>query len=196
MRRFASGMIPEFHAMLEGYRSLEFRVCELMQKICIPFCSACPTPCCKVCFCREAEESPFLVAVHEARHAFDENLGYLGSRGCRLGVGRPPVCHAFVCSGILNSQPTDAHRYALDCLGELVSFVGKNVWRGRHLVEAPTEDDLRGANAAKFRDRLEIAESALIALKAFFTEDRNLQPEELRVLALVKKVRGAGSGIP
>lgn len=190
--RFASRRISEieYHALLDDYRSLELRASELMHKICMPFCRVCPTPCCKVSFCREASESPFLAAIHGGKPEFDDNLGYLGSNGCKMGAGRPPVCHAFVCSRILDAQPTDMHRYALECLGDLVGFVGKKVWRGKHLVEAPTADDLHDSNPVRFRDQMEIAEAALLALNAFFNQGQKMQTEELRVLSQVKKARG------
>src|SRR5687767_5043651 len=93
---------PEFNNLLEDYRAIERGVGRLMQEVCAPFCSVCPTPCCRTAICREAAESPFLLAVHGAQQAFDPKSGYLGATGCKLGVGRPPVCHAYICNRIMS----------------------------------------------------------------------------------------------
>ncbi|MEI6674234.1 MAG: hypothetical protein WCO57_03550 [Verrucomicrobiota bacterium] len=156
----------EIATIVEQYRSFEFRVGRLMQDICVPFCMACRTPCCRVGICREAHESPFLHAVHGAIIDFDERHGYLSGNGCKLTSGRPPVCHAYICHRILAGQADDVRRYAIECLGNLVGFIGKRAWNGRHLVEALTDDDLRKVNNRQFSQQLQIAETALPILEA------------------------------
>jgi len=178
---------PEFKALLDDYRSIEEGVGRLMQAVCTPFCSVCPTPCCRTAICREAAESPFLLAVHGSRQAFDAKSGYLGATGCKLGTGRPPICHAFICNRIMSKQPDDTRRYALDVLGELVGYLGKNVWLKRHLVEALTDADLRKADRVLFRNRLVTAASALEILESYFEGGRELVPAEMQVLRLIKK---------
>jgi hypothetical protein len=181
----------EFQALLEKYSSLETRVGHIMQEICSPFCKVCIQPCCRVGICREAAESPFLLAVQQSQSpskiAFDPKLGYLGPRGCKLGAGRPPVCHAFVCGPVLRRQESDMHRYALECLGDLVGFIGKRVCRGRQLVEALTDSDMRASNMAEFQNRLNTAEAAIIVLDEFLTKGRKPSDRDMNVLAIIRK---------
>lgn len=177
----------EFTALLEDYRSIELGVGRLMQTECAPFCSVCPTPCCRTAICREAAESPFLLAVHGGRTAFDRKEGYLGATGCKLGVGRPPICHAFICNRIMGQQPDDERRHALDVLGELIGFVGKKVWLRRHLVEALTDTDLRKADAELFRQRLTTAASVLTLLEGYLGGSQALGAPERALLESIKK---------
>jgi hypothetical protein len=177
----------DFDALLEDYRVIELRVGRVMQAVCTPFCRVCPTPCCRTAICREAAESPFLRAVHGSRLAFDPKSGYLGATGCKLGAGRPPICHAFICSRIMSQQASDERRYALDVLGELVGYLGKGVWRRRHLVEALSEADLRTADGELFRQRLETAATALAVLESYFAGKRELSPGELQILGTIRR---------
>jgi hypothetical protein len=182
---------PEFAALLEDYRVIELRVGHVMQAVCTPFCRVCPTPCCRTAICREAAESPFLRRVHGSRQAFDPKSGYLGATGCKLGAGRPPICHAFICNRIMSEQPSDERRYALDVLGELVGYLGKGVWRKRHLVEALSEADLRTADGVLFRQRLETAAAALAVLESYFAGERELTPGEMQILGTIRRPPGA-----
>ena len=178
---------PEFDALLEVYREIELRVGRVMQAVCTPFCRVCPTPCCRTAICREAAESPFLRAVHGSRQAFDPKSGYLGTTGCKLGAGRPPVCHAFICNRIMSQQESDERRYALDVLGDLVGYLGKGVWLKRHLVVALSEADLRKADGVLFRQRLETAATALAVLESYFACERQLTPDEMQILAGIRR---------
>ncbi|MEO8613812.1 MAG: hypothetical protein ABI600_01625 [Luteolibacter sp.] len=137
--------------------------------------------------CREAFESPFLLAVHGEKQTFDKKSGYLGCNGCKLTIGRPPLCHAFVCDLIVKNQPSDAHRYALDCLGDLVGFIQTKVWQKRQLIEAMTDTELLNSSKAIFDARLETAEAAFVVLDAFFTHHIPLGFAELQTLAKVRK---------
>jgi hypothetical protein len=178
---------PEFDALLEDYRTIELRVGRVMQAVCTPFCRVCPTPCCRTAICREAEESPFLRAVHGSRQAFDPKSGYLGATGCKLGAGRPPICHAFICNRIMSQQPSDERRYALDVLGELVGYLGKGVWRRRHLVEALSDEDLGRVDRGLFRQRLETAAKALAVLESYFAGERELTLGEMQILGTIRR---------
>lgn len=177
----------EFTSMLDDYRSIELRVEVLMSATCTPFCKVCPTPCCRIAICQEAAESPFLLAVHGSRQAFDAKRGYLGATGCTLGAGRPPVCHAFICGRILSQQPDDQRRFALECLGDLVGYLGKQVWMKRHLVEALSDGDLRKANRDTFRTRLTTGAEVMDILESYFARDRDLDDLEIASLAMVRK---------
>ncbi|WP_367873239.1 hypothetical protein [Luteolibacter sp. Populi] len=178
---------PEFDALLDDYRLIEQGVARVMQTVCAPFCSVCPTPCCRTAICREAAESPFLLAVHGSRVTFDTKAGYLGPTGCKLGVGRPPICHAFICNRIMSKQRDDEHRYALDVLGELVGYLGKKVWLKRHLVEALDDADLRKADRDLFRTRIATATAALEILEAYLAGERDLKPADFQVLHVIRK---------
>ncbi len=173
--------------MLEAYRSFELKVGKLMQNICGPSCAVCPTPCCRVDICREAFESPFLLAVHGAKQPFDPHSGYLGCTGCQLTTGRPPLCHAFVCDRIVRDQPDDEHRYALDCLGDLVSFIQNKVWQKRQLVEAMSLGDLLKSDHSLFNKRLATAEAAFRVLDGFFSDRIALGFSELKILNRIRK---------
>jgi hypothetical protein len=137
--------------------------------------------------CREAFDSPFLLAVHGEKQAFDAKNGYLGCTGCKLTTGRPPLCHAFVCDLIVKWQPSDAQRYALDCLGDLVGFVQSKVWQKRQLIEALTHADLLQADKSLFDARLELAEAAFSVLDSFFTRQATLGFPELKILSRIRK---------
>jgi len=177
----------EFTAMLIDYRSFEEKVGRVMQAVCEPFCRVCPTPCCRIDICREAVESPFLLAVHGAKELFDPKKGYLGCTGCRLKSGRPPVCHAFVCDKIFVAQTGDERKYALDCLSDLVGFVGKKVSQGRQMVEAMSETHLRASNLPLFRSRLSTASTALAVLDGYFTHGAELGVGAMEVLAKIRR---------
>ena len=178
---------PDFESLLGAYRALELRVEALMSDACTPFCKVCPTPCCRIAICREAAESPFLLAVHGSRQAFDAKRGYLGATGCTLGAGRPPVCHAFICGRILSQQPGEQRRFALECLGDLIGYLGKQVWMKRHLVEALSDTDLRKANRTSFRSRLTTGAAVMDILESYFARDRDLDEAEIDSLAIVRK---------
>lgn len=177
---------PAIAGILTTYRLFEQKVSGLMQGLCAPFCQVCPTPCCRVEICREAFESPFLRQVHQSAQPFDAKLGYLGCSGCTLTTGRPPICHAFVCDRIMTSQPSDERRYAIDCLGDLVGFLGKRAWRGRHLIEALSDADLGAANIEKFHRQLLIAEAAFVILHAYLADSRQPARADLAVLAQIR----------
>jgi hypothetical protein len=180
---------PEFGNLLVAYRALELRVEALMSAACSPFCKVCPTPCCRVAICREAVESPFLLAVHGSEKSFDPKRGYLGAAGCTLGAGRPPVCHAFICGRILSRQADDQQRFALECLGDLIGYLGRQVWMKRHLVEALSDTDLRNSNMTTFKARLATGAEALDILESYFSRNRDLEQEEIMVLGAIRKPR-------
>lgn len=120
-----------------AYQELELEVQEAMRELCGAACAACRRPCCKEVFCREGRDSPFLALVREGVETpgYDPRRGWLGPRGCRLPVGRPPVCYAYVCPEILSRLPGPDHRYAANILGDLVARAGERAAADRHAVE-------------------------------------------------------------
>lgn len=177
----------DFESLLEDYRSIELRVEVLMSKACAPHCSVCPTPCCRIAICREAAQSPFLLAVHGSRQPFDAKRGYLGATGCKLGSGRPPVCHAFICDRILRHKASDHRRFALECLGDLIGYMGKQLWLKRHLVEALSDADLLKVNHTSFRSRLSEGAQALGILESYWISDQDFDAAEIASLGLIRK---------
>jgi hypothetical protein len=178
---------PDFETLLDAYRNLELRVAILMSAACTPYCKVCPTPCCRIAICKEAAESPFLLAVHGSKQDFDAKRGYLGATGCTLGAGRPPVCHAFICGRILSQQADEQRRFALECLGDLVGYLGKQVWMKRHLVEALSDTDLRKANRTTFQARLTTGAEVMDILESYFNRDDDLDKVEIARLAMIRK---------
>lgn len=177
----------ESRTALDDYRSLEVRVGVLMRGICRPFCLACDTICCRIEICQEAWESPFLNAIGSGTQRFHSSRGYLGATGCRLQTGRPSICHRFICDRIMQGQTNDIHQYGLRCLGDLMGFAGKKVWRGKHPAAAPLEADLHEINIRRFRHQIATAEAALEILDNLFT--RNICPgvDDIGVLAQIYK---------
>ena len=178
---------PEIHSVLDQYRDLESRTASLMQGVCGQLCRACTASCCRVEICREALQSPFLRAVQGTSTDFDDGLGFRGCNGCTLKAGRPPVCHAYVCHRILAGQPDDVRRYVIECLGDLVGFMGTGVWLGRHLVEMLADSDLHASNMPMFLSRMKTAAIALGLLDAALNHDGKLNAQEMSVLALIRK---------
>ncbi len=143
------------------YVSLEHRIQKLMNAACSPFCSACHAPCCKVDFCQESIENPFLIEVRKKCQpavVWDENSGWLTPRGCCLEAGRPPVCYEFLCLSILQCQPSVERQDALKKLAMLLTNAGRRVAGQRHLVEV---DDLECLNLVRLKRQLLEAEGFL-----------------------------------
>jgi hypothetical protein len=131
-------MPKSLNNLLELYGRLEMAVQKQMNARCAPFCTRCASPCCRIDYCREALESPFLEAIRN-RFApsvhWNPALGWLTPKGCGLTAGRPPVCYEFLCRPILEAQPTPEQREALKQLVMLVTVAGRRARGSRHLVE-------------------------------------------------------------
>lgn len=180
-----------YQKLLKEYGAFEQRVRVLMSERCVEHCRVCPTPCCRAAICREAHESPFLKEVQlsaGATEVFDEKRGWLGGCGCRLPVGRPPLCYDFICDRIFCAQPTLAHRYVLDVLAALVGHLGNGVWKGRHLVEALSKAQLRQSNESHFKKCLAEAEAALAVAERFLRDSQTLTTGDMPVLNRIKPI--------
>jgi hypothetical protein len=168
---------------LASYIHLEKAVQMRMVQLCGPYCRSCLSPCCKIDFCRESRQSPFLRLITDRSPPPGKwtSRGWLKAKGCALTAGRPPVCYSFCCDIIALAQPTPAHRYALNVLSALISYTGRNAHGSRHLVELPALQDL---NLDRLQRQCDTALAVLDHLDQFW---RNPQTSSLS-LELCKKI--------
>jgi hypothetical protein len=135
-------------------------------------CSSCITPCCKPEVCYESIESPFLARIRNifpSPVAFSEIDGWLTESGCALQAGRPPVCHEFLCTAIIDGQPTPHHKTAIKVLSKLVSYIGKNALGNQHLVEIMVEGRFQKMNLSRLQHRLTDARLAFKEIKELYS---------------------------
>lgn len=164
-----------FNKIIALYADLEKNIQQLMTTACYPYCSVCCSPCCKIDFCIESLQSPFLEAVRNylaPKQGWDTSCGWLTSKGCRLPLGRPPVCYEFICQTILNAQPNTAQREVLHQLSMLLTTAGRRAAGARHIVEVV---DLTRLNHMRLTDQLQKAKTTLARLKATSFRDIHLQ---------------------
>lgn len=153
---------PELREAARRYIELEARVNEVVTAACLPVCRVCADCCCEVRFCRESVESHWLrtiaaVAGHGAGE-FDGSKGWLTPQGCRLNVGRPPICYEFFCDAITHGEENPYRRYALKVMGRLVGFAGRKALGGRHLLTLNLFELQHRLRLEKLEKRLETAE--------------------------------------
>ncbi|MDA8142232.1 MAG: hypothetical protein M0036_26600 [Desulfobacteraceae bacterium] len=151
--------------LIERYGRLEMEIQRRMNACCSAFCSVCKSPCCRVEYCREALESPFLEAVRQrfapAVH-WNSDSGWLTAKGCGLAAGRPPVCYEFLCRPILEAQPTPERLEAVKQLAMLVTMAGRRARGNRHVVEL---EDLERINAARLLAQVTSSSAALARME-------------------------------
>ncbi len=153
------------------YGKLEQELQQRMSARCAGFCVQCHSSCCRIDFCLEALESPFLQKVRNRfapSATWDPKTGYLRENGCGLAAGRPPVCHEFICRLISEGQPDEAHRRALQKLGMILTQAGKNAFGKRHLVEL---NNLERLNFKRLACQLAQGRSVLCRLDGFWHAD-------------------------
>ncbi|MFZ1985483.1 MAG: hypothetical protein WAU91_13780 [Desulfatitalea sp.] len=164
-------MRDPLNAIVESYGQLEIALQQRMRAVCALFCDRCGARCCRVDFCHESLESPFLVHVR-ARFApsayFDAVTGWLTPAGCGLAAGRPPVCYEFLCRAIVEAQPTRHQLEALETLAMLLTHAGRNAFGRRHLVAL---EDLHRLNSRRLWKQLMQARSVLDELPGRLTGD-------------------------
>lgn len=157
-------MLVSLDQLVEQYGRLEMAVQQRMNACCAVFCSACTVPCCRVDFCRESLESPFLAAVRN-RFApaalWDPATGWLTPTGCGLAAGRPPVCYEFLCGPILTARNGDQPLAALKQLSMLITAAGRRA-RGNHHLVALSE--LSRINLSRLSAQLTRSHEALTRL--------------------------------
>jgi hypothetical protein len=160
----------EYIETVAAYGRLEEEIRGRMTALCAPVCARCAMPCCRIHFCRESLESPFLTSVR-TRFApdaqWDSAVGWLTPHGCRLSAGRPPVCYEFLCRSLEAHQPTPLHREALRLLSKLMAHAGASARGRRHLVEL---NDLSRLNFKRLTVQFDQARAALMQLQNFWAQ--------------------------
>ena len=173
--------------ILKAYAAFEFDVRGFSSQLWFPWCSNCRKVCCQAVYCRETFESPFFILLIEAccgRLSAGPEKSWLGSTGCRLPVGRPPVCYEFLCADILDDRRPALQRYAMTVLSRLIDHIGKKALGSRHLVEIMNPADLRKIRYSRFQKRLIEARVAFGGVQSVFSGDR-ADPATLKILGKI-----------
>ena len=181
--------MDELEHILREYAAFESEVRVFSSALWFQRCTNCREVCCKAVYCREAFESPFLCLLLKKHSHQDSNStqkDWLSEAGCKLSVGRPPVCYEFLCANILDAQQTGMHRYAMIVLSKLISHVGKRALGSRHLIEVMDPADLKKIKYSRFKKRLSEARNAFDVVQFFFSGDR-LENDALKVLSKISK---------
>lgn len=180
----------EFNFILKQYAGFEAKIQRYDNNFSRPYCSVCAGTCCHIDICREALESPFLELLrkeYQALAKYSSENGWLSDTGCTLSVGRPPVCYEFLCSDIIDTQPTAIHQYVFSVLAKLVSHIGKRAYRDRHIVEIINIKELDRVNLSNFEKRLQESMSAFDAIRSF-NENNFLSSNHLQSLNRIQKI--------
>jgi len=114
--------MDELEHILREYAAFEFEVEAFSSELWFQWCSNCREVCCKAVYCRETLESPFLFLLsknHSPDAYYSPQKAWLNEAGCKLSVGRPPVCYEFLCGAILDAQQPGLQRYAMMVLSKL-----------------------------------------------------------------------------
>jgi hypothetical protein len=176
--------------ILREYAAFESEVRFFSSERWVQWCSNCRKVCCKALYCRETFESPFLILLlNKYSHQLYNNTqkNWLSDAGCRLSIGRPPVCYEFLCANILDAQQTGMHRYAMIVLSKLVSHIGKRALCSRHLVELMDPADLKKVKYSRFEKRLSEARNAFDVVQSFLSGDK-LENNALKVLSKISRL--------
>jgi len=179
--------------ILREYAAFESEVRVFSSELWFQSCSNCREVCCKAVYCRETFESPFLfLLLKKYSHQVYNNTqkAWLGEAGCKLSVGRPPVCYEFLCSNILDAQRTGMHRYAMIVLSKLISHIGKRALGSRHLIEIMNPADLKKVRYLRFEKRLSEARNAFEVVQLFF-RGHELEDNALKVLLKISRLHSA-----
>ncbi len=179
--------MDELEHILREYGAFESEVRVFSSELWFQWCSNCRQVCCKSLYCRETIESPFLYLLlqkHSHHISFNTQKDWLSQTGCKLSVGRPPVCYEFLCGNILDTQQTGMQRYAMIILSKLVSHIGKRALGPRHLIEVMEPADLKKIRYSRFEKRLSEARNAFDVVQLFFRGDK-LEDDALKVLSKI-----------
>ena len=175
--------------ILREYAAFESEVRVFSSELWFQSCSNCREVCCKAAYCQETIESPFLfLLLNKYSHQLYNNTqkAWLSEAGCKLSVGRPPVCYEFLCANILNAQQTGMQRYAMIVLSKLVSHIGKRALGSRHLIEVMDPADLKKIKYSRFQKRLSEARNAFDVVQLFLSGDK-LENDVLKILSKISR---------
>ena len=181
--------MDELEHILKAYTEFEAEVRAFSSELWFQWCSICRKVCCKSVYCRETYESPFLFLLtkklyHQVFYGTQQD--WLSEAGCKLSVGRPPVCYEFLCSNILDAQQPGMQRYAMIVLSKLMSHIGKRALGSRHLIEVMDPADLKKVRYSRFQKRLSEARNAFDALQLFFSGHK-LENDAMKVLSKISR---------
>jgi len=182
--------MDELEHILREYAAFESEVRVFSSELWFQWCSNCRDVCCKAEYCRETYESPFLCLLlkkHSRRAYHNAQKAWLGEAGCKLSVGRPPVCYEFLCGNILEAQQPGMHRYAMIVLAKLMSHVGKRALGSRHLIEVMDLADLKKVRYSRFEKRLSEARNAFDVVQSFF-KGHKFDNDDLQVLSKISRL--------
>jgi hypothetical protein len=180
----------ELEQILKDYAAFETEVRNFSSELWFQWCSNCREVCCKAVYCRETLESPFLFLLsknHSSEVSYSTQKAWLNETGCKLSVGRPPVCYEFLCGTILEAQQTGMQRYAMIVLSKLISHIGKCALGSRHLIEVMDPADLKKVRYSRFQKRLSEARNAFDVLQLFF-RGHKLEDDALKVLSKISRL--------
>ena len=178
--------MDELEEILQDYAAFEAEVRFFSSELWSQWCSNCRGVCCKAVYCRETIESPFLYLLlqkHSQPIFYRTQKDWLSEAGCKLPVGRPPVCYEFLCDTILDAQQTGMQRYGMMILSKLISHIGKRALGTRHLIEVMKPADLKKIRYSRFEKRLLEARNAFDVVQSFF---RGHELEEIDLKAMSK----------
>jgi hypothetical protein len=185
--------VASIERAIDEYVALERSVQPVASGSCAPVCAQCRKVCCAARFCEESWTAPWLVAIalrvpgsRRAPGAGARSLeGHLATDGCRLRVGRPPVCYEYACHDVMGSVAGDRQKYLFRVISHILTFAGAEALPGTHLVEV---DDLRAlipARVRALRRRIALAGRVFAAARRLF--ERPERPGDRRDWALVRR---------
>jgi len=184
--------MDELEHILRKYAAFETEVRNFSSELWLQWCSNCREVCCKAVYCRETLESPFLFLLsknHSSEVSYSTQKAWLNESGCKLSVGRPPVCYEFLCANILDARQTGIQRYAMIVLSKLISHIGKRALGTRHLIEVMDPADLKKIRYSRFEKRLSEARNAFDVIQLFFSGHK-LENDALKVLSKISRQCG------
>ncbi len=174
---------------IKKYTDFERNVRTTQWKYCEAYCKSCKNICCHPDICIETMDSAFLRLIRKHYHSnlqYNNDTGWLTKNGCALSVGRPPVCHEFLCSSVTESFCTALHNYVIYIIAKLVSYVGVRAYGSRHLVEITHMNNLQNINQSRLFNRLSQGIRALDACKEFL-ENKALSDSSFSSLVRIRK---------
>jgi len=181
--------MDELEHILREYAAFESEVRVFSSELWFQWCSNCRKICCQAAYCRETLESPFLFLLLKkySRQVYNNTQKvWLGEAGCKLAVGRPPVCYEFLCANILEARQTGMHRYAMTILSKLICHIGKRALGSRHLIEVMDPDDLKKIRYSRFEKRLSEARNAFDVVQLLL-KGHKLENDTMKVLSKISR---------
>ncbi len=179
--------MSQFLNIINEYALFEIDVRQFTNHLFNQACSSCSKICCSVEMCYESLESPFLACLHEFFPPpldYSKDRGWLTSSGCILTIGRPPVCHEFLCNNIIGKLPETINQYVANVLSYLISHIGKRALGSSHIVEIMHMEKLPRIDRLRFNCRLFEARLALKEIKSFYNSHQ-LNSKSIKIFSKI-----------